>query len=81
MVGLLLVVFPGPIGIAFCRIGKWTWRGHENDLVAKVREEMTRAFPAFSWDYEEAKAPRKVRFLGLIFLIQAGMFFVLSAFR
>jgi hypothetical protein len=79
VLGLLFVIFPKPIGIASCRIGKWTWKGHEDDLAGRMRQEMRRAFPAFSPDYDETEAPRIFRFLGVVFLIQAVVFFILSA--
>ena len=79
IVGLLFIVFPKSIGIAFCRIGKWTWKGHEDDLAGKTRQEMRRALPAFSPDYDEKKAPKIFRFLGVVLLMQAVVFFILSA--
>ena len=78
MIGLLFVIFPKPIGVGFCRLGKRTWKGHEDDLAGKARQEMQRAFPAFS-PYDEAKAPKTFRFLGVVFLLQAVVFFILSA--
>jgi len=79
VVGLLFVIFPKPIGVGFCRIGKFVWKGHEDDLAGKLRQEMKKAFPAFSPDYDEAKAPKRTRFLGVVFLIQAVVLFILSA--
>jgi len=78
VVGLLFILFPKPIGFGFCRIGQWTWKGHEDDLAGKIMQEMSRAFPKFSPDYDKTKAPKTFRFLGVIFLIQAVVFFVLS---
>ena len=57
VVGLLFVIFPKPIGIGFCRFGQFTWKGHENDWAGKIRQEVRKTFPAFSPDYDEAKAP------------------------
>ena len=75
VVGLLFILFPKPIGVGLCRIGKWTWKGHEDDWAGKMRQVL----PAFSPDYDEAKAQKIVRFLGVVFLIQAMVFFILSA--
>lgn len=80
VIGLLFVLFPKAIGVSFCRIGRWTWKGHESDLAGRMRQEMRRAFPAFAPDYDETKAPRIFRFLGMVFLAQAVVFFILSAF-
>ena len=79
VVGLLFVIFPKPIGIGFCRFGQFTWKGHENDWAGKIRQEMRKTFPAFSPDYDETKAPKIFRLLGVAFLIQAVVFFILSA--
>jgi hypothetical protein len=79
VVGLLFVIFPKPIGVGFCRVSKWTWKGHEDDLAGKMRQEMRRSFPSFSPDYDEKKTPKIFRFLGIVFLIQAVVFFILSA--
>jgi hypothetical protein len=81
VVGLLFVVFPKPIGVGFCRIGKWTWKGHEDDVFGKVSQEFGKAIPFLSREkiYNEAEAPRIFRFLGIVFLIQAVVFFILSA--
>jgi hypothetical protein len=79
VVGLLFVIFPKPIGVGFCRFGQLTWKGHENDLAGKIRQEMRKALPAFSPDYDKAKAPKVIQFLGVVFLIQAVVLFILSA--
>jgi hypothetical protein len=83
VIGLLFVVFPKPIGVGFTRIGKSIWERHEkkcgDDLITKMRRETRKAFPAFSPDYDEAKAPKTFRLLGIVFLIQAAVFFILSA--
>jgi hypothetical protein len=81
VVGLLFVAFPKPIGVGFSRIGKAIGKRHEDDpVVGQMRKEMRKAFPAFSPDYDETKAPKIFRLLGVVFLIQAVFFFILSAF-
>jgi hypothetical protein len=74
VVGLLCVVFPKPIGIGFRRIGKWTWKGHENDVFGKAIPFLSR-----KKIYNETEAPKIFRLLGIVFLIQAVVFFILSA--
>jgi hypothetical protein len=78
VMGLLFVLFSKAIGAGFCRYGKWTWKGHEDDLAGKIRQKLQREFPAFS-PYDEATAPKKIRLLGVVFLVQAVVFFILSA--
>jgi hypothetical protein len=79
VVGLIFVIFPKPIGIGFFRFGQLTWKGHENDLAGKIRQEMRKALPAYSPDYDKTKAPKIFQFLGVVFLIQAVVLFILSA--
>jgi hypothetical protein len=73
-VGLLFVAFPKSIGIRFCRIGKAVWKGHGDDIVGKVIP-----FLAREKIYDEEEAPRIFRLLGIVFLIQAAVFVILSA--
>ena len=79
VVGVLFVAFPKFIGVGFNRIGRSIWKRHEDDLAGKVRREMRRQFPAFSPDDDDAKVPKTIRFLGVVFLIQAVVLFILSA--
>jgi hypothetical protein len=81
VVGVLFVVFPKPIGVGFSRLGQSIWKRHEDDAVGQIRREFQKAFPFFSLDriYDEKRAPMIFRFLGVVFLIQAVVFFILSA--
>ena len=79
VIGALFGSFPRFIGVRFNRLGRSIWRRHEDDVFGRTRQEMRKALPAFSPDYDEAKAPKIFRFVGIVFLIQALVFFVLSA--
>jgi hypothetical protein len=81
VVGALFVAFPRLIGVGINRIGRSIWQRHENDLFGKMRRGMRKTFPAFSPDYDDAKVPRVCRILGVVFLIEAVIFFILSAVR
>jgi hypothetical protein len=70
IVGVLFVVFPKPIGVVFSRIGRSIWKGHEGEFFSLERIETI---------YDENRAPKKFRILGIVFLIQAVVFFILSA--
>ena len=74
VVGLLFVAFPKSIGVRFCRIGKAVRKGHGGDIVGKVIP-----FLAREKIYDEEEAPMVFRLLGVVFLIQAVVFFILSA--
>lgn len=78
VVGSVCVVFSKPIGIRFSRIGSSMWTRRENGSVDRVKQGIRRLFPALS-PYDETRAPMTFRFLGIIFLIQAVLFLVLSA--
>jgi len=80
-VGVLFVVFPKPIGVVFSRLGQSIWKRHENDAVGRIRREFQKGLPFYSLDriYYEKRAPTILRFLGVVFLIQAVVFLILSA--
>ena len=59
-VGLALVVFPRPFGIAFCRAGKATSRAGANPVFRSVAEGI----------YDESRAPRLMRAVGWVILFQ-----------
>jgi hypothetical protein len=72
VVGVLFLAFPRAIGVGFCRIGKAVWKGHEGHYFGQDSVQRV---------YDETKAPGRFRFLGIIFLIQAVVVFVLSSLR
>jgi hypothetical protein len=79
-VGVLFLAFPKAIGVAFCRLGQRSWKGHEDDAFGQIRK----TFTIFSPDrigkiYDEKAAPKKFRILGVALLVQAIVFFILSA--
>ena len=70
--GILMSIFNQAIGINFCRIGKSIWdknKEHPIDLVRCMAKDANTM-------YDETKAPRIVRFLGIVFIIQ-GVFLVI----
>ena len=79
-IGILFVLFPRFVGVWFCRIGKAIWKGHEDDSSGKISGEIAKAFPSLSIEkiYDEATAAKKFRILGIVFLAQALVFFILS---
>ncbi len=78
VVGLLFAIFPKVFGVAFFRMRKKTLLRPENDWVVRIRQAMRRTLPAFSPDYDEAKAPKVFRFLGVVFVVQAVALFIIS---
>jgi hypothetical protein len=73
-VDLAFCAFPKPIGVGFSRIGRSIWKRHEHDVLAPFSQGMRKL-------HDEAKAPKQFRLLGIIFLIQAVVFLILSAVR
>lgn len=53
--GLLMVIFRRPFGVAFCRMGKWCWKGAPFEVFSKQRIEKM---------YDEAAAPNRFFILG-----------------
>jgi len=81
IVGILFVAFPKPIGVAFGRIGKSIWKRRGDDIFGQIRREVHKAVPQISPDriYDEKHAAKVFRFLGVVFLMHAVVFFILSA--
>ena len=71
VVGILMTIFNQAIGIAFCKIGKASWdsaKDNPNDFV-RGRAKGSDAY------YDEKSAPRIMRLLGVVFVIQ-GLFLI-----
>ncbi|HUB68604.1 MAG TPA: hypothetical protein VL981_14055 [Candidatus Methylacidiphilales bacterium] len=78
--GLLLVVFPKPFGFAMSRYLQWSWARHKNDLAGS----MMRMNPFYSQERmadmtDMSKVPGKLRILGVVFLIQGVICFIVAA--
>jgi hypothetical protein len=67
VVGALLTAFPKFIGVRFNRINRSVWERHQDDLPGQIKREIGNTFPAFTPDFDDAKAPAKFRILGIIF--------------
>jgi hypothetical protein len=80
VLGLLMALFARPLGVVFCRIGKAIWKGHEDDVFGKLSRDLDKAIPFLSREkiYHEAGAPKVFQFLGVVFMIQGVVFFVLA---
>jgi hypothetical protein len=63
LAGLALLVFPRALGTAFCRVGKATSRRGRNPIFRAVTEQI----------YDESAAPRKMRSMGWVILVQGLM--------
>ena len=70
-IGLVTTVFARPFGVGFCRLGKRIWRG--NPFGMAVQEEVDRI-------YDERKAPRIMRILGIVNLVQGAAFLAIGQF-
>ena len=57
LMGILFLLFPGPIGVAFCRMGKANWRA-----MTFGKTDMARFYP-------EEKAPTIFRVLGVAWIL------------
>lgn len=76
VVGILLAIFPRPVGIAFCRLGKWLMRSKPfwiNESQAQGFERMRDRV------YNERTAPRTMLFLGIVFAVQGVVLCLLDA--
>lgn len=79
VVGALCVAFPKFLGANFNRLSRSTWERHQDDLPGQIKREIGNAFPAITPDFnDDARSSRIFRFLGIVFLVQALLFFVLS---
>ena len=70
-VGILMTIFNQAIGVGFCKIGKASWASSKDSPNEFVRG-MAKGSDAH---YDEKSAPRIIRFLGVVFVIQ-GLFLI-----
>jgi hypothetical protein len=78
-VGALCVAFPKFLGVNFNRLSRSIWERHQDDLPGQIKREIGNAFPAITPDFnDDARSSRTFRILGIVFLLQAVLLFVLS---
>ncbi|HEX5789574.1 MAG TPA: hypothetical protein VFY13_00410, partial [Luteolibacter sp.] len=65
VIGILMILFRVPFGLHFCRVGKQIWK---NSRFEYSEEETSRI-------YDEAKAPKRMMILGIIFIIEGVVVF------
>jgi hypothetical protein len=68
--GLLLLVFPRALGTALCRAGKATSRSGRNPIFRAVAGQI----------YDESTAPRKMRSMGWVILVQGLMLLAIGLY-
>ncbi|MCK5123160.1 MAG: hypothetical protein KAQ87_03360 [Candidatus Pacebacteria bacterium] len=71
LIGVLLIIFNRFIGINFCKMGKSIFSLKYNNKKINFLETKT-----IEYIYDEKKAPRIMKFIGVVSLIQ-GFIFVL----
>jgi len=59
-IGVIMILFPRALGAAVCRAGKAAARGGPNRVAQRLADGI----------YNEAKAPRLVRVMGWVFVVQ-----------
>ena len=77
VVGILMTIFNKAIGVGFCKIGKASWdsaKDSPNDFV----RGMAKGSDAY---YDEKSAPRIIRLLGVVFVIQGIFLIAVGLFR
>ncbi len=67
VIGILMILFRVPFGLHFCRVGKQIWKNSRSD---DSEGELRRI-------YDEAKAPKRMMILGIIFIIEGVVVFFL----
>jgi hypothetical protein len=75
--GILMTMFNQAIGVGFCKMGKASWdsaKDSPNDFV----RGMARGSDAY---YDEKSAPRIIRLLGVVFVIQGLLLIAVGLFR
>ena len=72
VVGILMAVFHRAVGIGFCRMGKRIW-GNTSSFAKNRAPDMIKL-------YDEAKVPRTMLILGIVFAAEGVVFLVLSKF-
>ncbi|MCX6997943.1 MAG: hypothetical protein NTV49_12865 [Kiritimatiellaeota bacterium] len=68
--GILMAVFHRAVGIGFCRMGKTIW-SRTSPFAKSLAPDMIKL-------YDEAKAPRTMLILGIVFAAEGVVFWVLS---
>jgi len=66
VVGAAMALFNRPLGVGFCRVGKRVWRNSPIDPGQRALDRI----------YDERRAPRVMRLLGIVLILQ-GVFFIL----
>ena len=75
--GILMTIFNQSIGVGFCKIGKAIWESAKdspNELVRGMAKDSDAC-------YDEKSAPRIVRLLGVVFVIQGIILIAVGLFR
>jgi hypothetical protein len=77
-VGLLFVIFSRYLGVRFARTGRAIWKRAEE---TRTRPGLFggRRSPSVAAIYDETKAPRIFRILGVVALVQAVVCFIFSS--
>lgn len=85
LLGLLLTLLPKLVGVGFAKFDKAIRKREAEDssfqvrMARTMRDKMRLAFPQFVPDYEdEEKTAKSIRLVGIVFLVQAVAFFILS---
>ncbi len=66
--GVLMMIFRKPWGVAFCRLGKASFR---------LGGRFARSFP-YEQYYDEAKAPASFKLMGIVFILTGLGFAVIA---
>jgi len=71
-IGILLIIFNKPIGINFCKIGKSIFNLKTSKRINPFGTKIT------EYVYDEKKAPRIMKFIGIVIIVQGGLFVLIS---
>ena len=71
--GILMICFHRSWGPAFCRLGRSSWRGYRGPFRDRCMTEVNKAF-------DESKAPARFLMLGIVFVAQSPIIFLMACF-
>lgn len=67
VVGILMAIFRRAIGVAFCKLGKQTWKNNPFGIPAEYTDRL----------YDERKAPGIMLLMGVVFAAEGFLFWFL----
>jgi hypothetical protein len=79
VIGVSVLIFAKPIWVGACRFLRYSWSGDDDDFPMQMRRSVWKLFGVPIESLDESKPPKVVRILGVVLLIQALIYFILSA--